>query len=201
MKYRFAVAAIAISGASAQLVPYPDPESSSTPPSPPPYTTPESSPPVSSVSSSTPASYVTVTYSDCPSQSIETLITVTNGVTVTYCPECHHTPGPSHTTVYTTVYQSLCSTGLVPATYTVTEECAEETPTWAATKEHHVPPGFTVTVKECDVCDKTPIPVTITEPCHDGCGKPTPPPAPTGGASQRKLADTRYSRLMLTLMS
>lgn len=180
MKYRIVyTAAIAATGAYAQQQ-YPGSSSSS--PVNPAYTPPASSSPAVSPS----ASYVTVTYDDCPSQSIESLITMTQGVTVTYCPECDHDtptskPGPSHTTVYTTVYQSLCSTGLVPVTYTVTEECEEPTPTWASTKGDHVPQGFTVTVKECHVCDKTPVPVTITEPCKDGCGKKTPaPPAATG---------------------
>jgi len=54
------------------------------------------------------ASYVTVTYDDCPSSSVATMITVTNGVTVTYCPECQMSASAStaspvvpHTTVYT----------------------------------------------------------------------------------------------------
>lgn len=184
MKYRYvAIAASAATGVSAQAPP------AYTPPA---VSTPASSLPVAPVSSA-PVSYTTVTYDDCPSQSIQTLITVTNGITVTYCPECQHSissaaPLPSHTTVYTTVYSSLCSTGLVPVTYTVTEECAEATPTWATgtAKDDHVPQGFTVTVKDCHVCNKTPVPVTITEPCKDGCGKPAPPPAtgapsPSGG--------------------
>lgn len=191
MKYRYvAIAASAATGVSAQAPP------AYTPPA---VSSPANSLPVAPISSP-PVSYTTVTYDDCPSQSIQTLITVTNGVTVTYCPECHHSispsasPAPSHTTVYTTVYQSLCSTGLVPVTYTVTEECAEPTPTWATgtAKDDHVPQGFTVTVKDCHVCDKTPVPVTITEPCKDGCGKPTPPPAtatpapaPSGGNVQQ----------------
>ena len=55
----------------------------------------------------------------------------------------------------------------------MTEECAEATPTWATgtAKDDHVPQGFTVTVKDCHVCDKTPVPVTITEPCKDGHGR------------------------------
>lgn len=177
MKYRIiATAAVAATGASAQAQ---YGSSSSAPPASSSAVSPISSAPSSS------ASYVTVTYDDCPSQSIETLVTITAGTTVTWCPECHHDlssskTGPAHTTVYTTVYQSLCSTGLVPATYTVTEECDEPTPTWASSKADHVPQGFTVTVKECHVCDKTPVPVTITEPCKDGCGHHTP--APTGGS-------------------
>ena len=113
------------------------------------------------------------------------MVTITNGVTVTYCPKCEHEStssiiakptGPGHTTVYTTVYSSLCSTGLVPVTYTVTESCSEATPTWASASDH-VPDGFTVTTKQCHVCEATPVPVTLTEPCTGGCGKPAPPPA------------------------
>ena len=135
-------------------------------------------------------SYTTVTYDDCPSASMETMITITNGVTVTYCPKCEEmssTPGsgPGYTTVYTTTYESLCPTGIVPATYTVTESCTEPTPTWTPGPSH-IPQGFTVTTKECTVCAKTPTTVTITEPCgceaHNGTPGPAPNnnPAPTG---------------------
>ncbi|EME80217.1 uncharacterized protein MYCFIDRAFT_198503 [Pseudocercospora fijiensis CIRAD86] len=136
-----------------------------------------------------PVSYTTVTYDDCPTSDIATMITVTNGITVTYCPECEHetpkptTKKPGHTTVYTTTYLSLCPTGTVPVTYTVTESCEEETPTWTPGPSH-VPQGFTVTVKECTACeggDKTPVPVTITEPCDCDATSGTPvAPKPTG---------------------
>jgi len=115
-------------------------------------------------------SYTTVTYSDCPSDSMDSLITVTKGVTATYCPECVMASAsaqqPGHTTVYTTTYMSLCPTGMVPATYTVTESCTEPTPTWTPGPSH-IPQGFTVTTEECTVCQSTPTTVTITEPC--GC--------------------------------
>lgn len=137
-------------------------------------------------------SYTTVTYDDCPSMSMETMITVTNGITVTYCPECDmHTTkpytGPGYTTTYTTTYMSLCPTGMVPETYTVTESCTEPEPTWTPGPSH-IPQGFTVTTKECHVCDKTPTTVTMTEPCgceaHEGTPGPAKPapakPTPTG---------------------
>jgi len=141
-------------------------------------------------------SYLIVTYDDCPSMSMETMITVTNGVTVTYCPECEMgwtsaaPQGPGYTTVYTTTYESLCPTGLVPATYTVTESCTDATPTWTPGPSH-VPDGFTVTTKECTVCGQAIPTVTITEPC--GCeatnGVPvthpaanTTPASPGGGS-------------------
>lgn len=165
VKAQTVAAALAVTGVSAQT-----PEA---------YVSPSSSP--------APVSYTTVTYDDCPTADIATMITVTNGVTVTYCPECEHpttmpatTKGPGHTTVYTTTYLSLCPTGTVPVTYTVTETCEEETPTWTPGPSH-VPQGFTVTVKECTVCDTTPVPVTITEPCDCEATSGTPVgPEPTG---------------------
>jgi hypothetical protein len=184
MKYRYvAIAASVATGVSAQD----------------PYSVPAVSSSAVAVSSSAapvgPFSYTTVTYDDCPSQSVQSLVTMTNSIVLTYCPKCElegstsAPPSPGHTTVYTTVYSSLCSTGLVPVTYTVTESCSEATPTWAHTAtDDHVPQGFTVTVKDCHVCDKTPVPVTITEPCQGGCGKPTPPPA-TGAPAPTPSGD------------
>ncbi|KAK3053190.1 hypothetical protein LTR09_005816 [Extremus antarcticus] len=136
-------------------------------------------------------SYTTVTYSDCPSSSMETLVTVTHGVTVTYCPECEaHSStkpaGPGYTTTYTTTYMSLCPTGVVPQTYTITESCTEPEPTWTPGPSH-IPQGFTVTTKECHVCgESTPL-VTVTEPCgceaHEGQpGPPTPKPTAPGSS-------------------
>lgn len=130
-----------------------------------------------SLSSAPGVQYTTVTYDYCESSSLETMITVTNGITVTYCPECEHSASavpsktPGHVTTYTTTYLSLCPTGTVPVTYTVTESCDEPEPTWTPGPSH-IPQGYTVTVKDCTVChsdlDKTStIPVTITEPC--GC--------------------------------
>lgn len=186
-----AAAALAIAGASAQAPVYGGDASSSVPA--PVYgggaSSSSAAPPPASMSSP-PVSYTTVTYDDCPTANIETMITVTNGYTVTYCPECEHeTPAPTtkkpgHTTVYTTTYLSLCPTGTVPVTYTVTESCDEEEPTWTPGPSH-VPQGFTVTVKDCTVCDggseKTPVPVTITEPCDCEATSGTPvAPKPTG---------------------
>ncbi|KAF2212653.1 hypothetical protein CERZMDRAFT_97150 [Cercospora zeae-maydis SCOH1-5] len=158
-----------------------------------------------------PLSYTTVTYDDCPTASIETMITVTNGVTVTYCPECHHDKSsslpspPKHTTVWTTVYQSVCETGLAPVTHTITETCEGPEPTWSHGPDY-VPPGFVTTVKECSGCKGAmptkPVLVTITEPCdceatsgtmigpkptevpHPGPGGDTP--KPTGGDDSGK---------------
>ncbi|KAK4897537.1 hypothetical protein LTR27_004681 [Elasticomyces elasticus] len=141
---------------------------------------------VALVTASASTSYTTVTYSDCPSLSMESMITVTNGITVTYCPECEMASStsaqqPGHTTVYTTTYLSMCPTGLVPATYTVTESCTEPTPTWTPGPDH-IPQGFTVTTQHCDAC-ATPGPVTVTQPCGCEANGGTPVPAATAPAS------------------
>ena len=126
-------------------------------------------------------SSVTMTVDDCSSMPMETMITVTEGTTVTYCPECDM-GGPGYTTVYTTTYLSLCPTGTVPATYTVTESCTGDHPTWTPGPSH-IPQGFTVTEKVCHVCESTPTTLTITEPCgceaHEGTPVPNPNPMPT----------------------
>ncbi|KAJ9630694.1 hypothetical protein H2203_001217 [Taxawa tesnikishii (nom. ined.)] len=144
----------------------------------------------SSSSSTVSPLYVTMTVDDCASETPATMITVTNGVTVTYCPSCMEDMIP-HTTIYTTVYEALCTTGdtwsLTPTTYTVTESCTHATPTWGNTaSSNYVPQGFTVTETVCTMCGEKPVSMTITEPC--GCeatnGVPAPAPAgatPTGG--------------------
>ncbi|KAF4553952.1 Hypothetical protein D9617_5g068270 [Elsinoe fawcettii] len=162
------VLAAAISGASAQLSGY-----VSSPPA--------SSPVVSSMLPMTSGPvYVTETISDCVSETPETLVTVTQGTTITYCPKCDNTP---HTTVYTTVWEELCTTGkewsLTPVTHTITESCDGPEPTWS-TGPGHVPPGYTVTVKDCGKCAH-PGPVTVTEKC-DSCNH-APTPAPGSGGN------------------
>lgn len=136
-------------------------------------------------------SYTTTTVDSCPTESMETMVTVTDGVTVTYCPECEMAGATmsskaGYTTVYTTTYESLCPTGLVAETYTVTESCTEPTPTWTPGPKH-IPQGFTVTQKECTVCASTPTTVTITEPCgceaHEGTQGPPQTPATTTPAA------------------
>ncbi|GAB7349617.1 hypothetical protein MBLNU459_g0301t1 [Dothideomycetes sp. NU459] len=133
---------------------------------------------------------VTMTIDDCESSSMPTMITVTNGVTITYCPECEMaasesataTPTIPHTTIYTTTYMALCTTGAswytTPQEYTVTESCTEATPTWSS-GTGYVPQGFTTTEMMCHKCAETPVPMTITMPC--GCdetqGAGSPPSA------------------------
>ncbi|KAF2720325.1 hypothetical protein K431DRAFT_295350 [Polychaeton citri CBS 116435] len=145
-------------------------------------------------------SYSTVTIDDCPSSVYESMVTITDGVTITYCPECESmgttyppptsaTPtGPGFTTVYTTTYQSYCpeSSTLVPVTYTVTESCAHPTPTWTPGPSH-IPQGYTTTVVTCHQCAETPTEVTITQPCDceatEGTPVPTPNPQPSPSAT------------------
>ncbi|KAF2858384.1 hypothetical protein K470DRAFT_272516 [Piedraia hortae CBS 480.64] len=121
------------------------------------------------MSAITSLSYSTVILSNCPdSASKKSLITVPQGMTVTYCPDCEGrgmssmTQGslgpsgsasqsqPGHSTIYTTTYESLCPTGVVTTIYTVTESCPEPTPTWTPDPDD-VPQNYTVTVKECTV--------------------------------------------------
>lgn len=138
---------------------------------------------------------VTMTIDDCESSSMPTMITVTNGVTITYCPECEMASSESaamasstsmipHTTIYTTTYMSLCSTGATwyttPQEYTVTESCTEATPTWS-TGTDHVPQGFTTTEMMCSMCGETPMPMTITMPC--GCEETEGAGSPSGAAA------------------
>jgi len=65
--------------------------------------------------------------------------------------------------IHETVYDSLCSTGLVPATWTITEECGC-TGAPAATV---MPVGFETTVVPCSVCGPQTM-VTLTQPCATG---------------------------------
>lgn len=135
-------------------------------------------------------SYTTLTIDDCLTAAMETMITVTNAETVYYCPTCQmgtsaalvkpSATGTGYVVIYTTEFVSLCPTGVATATYTVTESCTDETPTWTPGPSH-IPNGFTVTEKECTVCGKETPTLTITEPC--GCeatsgkvvsAKPTP---------------------------
>ena len=163
---------------------------------------------------------VTMTIDDCSTSEVPTMITVTNGVTVTYCPKCELSKSSAeamatatpisdsnpadvpHTTVYTTAYVSLCTTGsswyTTPVVYTVTESCpATATPSWQSAP-NYVPPGFTTTVVECHACAgpsaTAPATLTITHACdctHTGfyaTPAPTEPPAaapagPDGGAA------------------
>ncbi|KAK4997888.1 hypothetical protein LTR66_002782 [Elasticomyces elasticus] len=135
----------------------------------------------SSSITSAPVSYMTVTFNDCDTTTPATMITVTNGITVTYCPLCEMqtaTPTIPHTTVYTTAYLELCSTGgMTPKVYTVTESCTEATPTWSSGPSH-IPQGFTTTETVCTMCAATPVPVTLTIPCESSMA-----PSPTGGAA------------------
>jgi hypothetical protein len=121
--------------------------------------------------------YTTVdVYESCTDTAIGT-DTVTSTVIQTTCPLCTNTHSGSmvHITVYTTVYQTLCSTGLTDQTYTITETCTGPTPTWPSSMgPTYMPPGFTQTVTLCTVCNSqaSPTSVTITVPCGS-CGKPT----------------------------
>jgi len=139
--------------------------------------------------------YTTVdVYESCTDTAVGT-DTITSTVVQTTCPLCTSTPGGGmvHSTVYTTVYQSLCSTGLIDQTYTVTESCTGPTPTWPSSMgPTYMPPGFTQTVSVCTVCNSqsSPTHVTMTIPCTNCGGGPPPtgsptvmPPPPSSGLS------------------
>lgn len=64
--------------------------------------------------------------------------------------------------IWETVYDSMCESGLVPATYTITQECpCEATPHPTA-----LPSGFETTVVPCSVCAHPTV--TLTQPCPTG---------------------------------
>ena len=163
---------------------------------------------------------VTMTIDNCASSLAPTIITVTEATTAFYCPSCTASSATAsvtpmttptavpHTTIYTTYFQSLCTTGsswyTTPVVYTVTESCADATPSWASAS-NYVPPGYTTTVVECHKCTAAPsavpsgepagapsptaVPmITLTQPCdctHTGfyAGATPSPAAPTSPAS------------------
>lgn len=157
----------------------------------------QSSSAVTSLSGDTTATpvYVTLTIDDCDTTAPPAMVTVTNGVTLTYCPKCEEeassktaaTQVTPFTTIWTTTYMSLCTTGTshgpTPVTYTITESCTEPTPTWIPGPSY-IPPGFTTTEVVCHKCAETPVTYTVTQPCdctHSGAGSPPPASAtPTG---------------------
>ncbi|KAL8851142.1 MAG: hypothetical protein Q9221_003945 [Calogaya cf. arnoldii] len=145
-----------------------------------------------------PTVWVTETYTDC-STAISGLATKTNTAVSTYCPHCTEgaspggaSPGSAPTpkgplTTYTTVYSEICSTGLQPKTYTVTEECSS---LGAPRPSNYVPAAFVVTTATCHVCAETPVVATLTTPAPmapsaaPAGSAPSPAPAvPTNGGS------------------
>ncbi len=117
-------------------------------------------------------------------------ITITNTRTKTYCPTCTHdtmmsSSGGGFTTTYETVYQSICPTGLVDQTYTITETCSEES---ACSKPPAtvMPSGFGTTVTVCTQCAAGPTTVTLTvcTACPESMMGPAGSGmAPSGGAA------------------
>lgn len=89
--------------------------------------------------------------------------------------------------IWETVYNSLCETGLVPATYTITQPCpCDETPHPTA-----LPTGFETTIVPCSICGPHSPTVTLTQPCPTGpyasqtpsVGQPQVAPAPVAPGS------------------
>ena len=139
---------------------------------------------------------------DCTSAPTE-WVTVTSGITISTCPLCTDMgPSAGLTTVYTTTFLDICSTGFTNRVDTVTETCSGTTPTWPSSMgPSYMPQGYTTTVTVCTVCAHEPQTVTLTVPCSEtpaptpptggpqGPGAPAPggapppnAPAPTGGA-------------------
>ena len=137
--------------------------------------------------------YTTVdVYMDC-TDTMEGTDTVTSTIVETTCPLCTGMTNTqegqyTHTTVYTTVWETMCSTGMAPATYTITESCTGATPSWnpGIGQPTYMPPGFTTTVTVCTVCEMKPT-VTMTVPCAStgeaNAGNSAPAPTATGTAA------------------
>lgn len=68
--------------------------------------------------------------------------------------------------IYETVYDSLCESGLVPATWTITQPC----PGTCGQAPHPtvIPDGFETKVVPCGVCGPHTSTVTLTQPCPTG---------------------------------
>jgi hypothetical protein len=79
--------------------------------------------------------YTTVdVYEDC-TDTYQGTDTITSTIVETTCPLCTGMSATqegqyTYTTVYTTVWETMCSTGMAPATYTITESCTGTTPSW-----------------------------------------------------------------------
>ncbi|MCJ1482943.1 hypothetical protein MMC06_003109 [Schaereria dolodes] len=127
--------------------------------------------------------YVTSYTDDCSTFTAPAYAsTVTGTVVVSYCPSCigipSSTPVPTSEgiyTTYTTVFSSVCSTGLIPVTYTVTESCSSTGQTREAS---YVPQGFTTTTVTQSCECENPITTAITAPIPGYTPGPTPSSGP-----------------------
>ncbi|KAF2084193.1 hypothetical protein K490DRAFT_59777 [Saccharata proteae CBS 121410] len=147
------------------------------------------------------ASYVTMTtWMPCPSSSMDP-ITETSTIDITTCPKCTMTStmgpgGPTHTTVFVTSYDYICSTGWTNTAATVTETCTGSTPSWPMSSSGYVPAGYTTTTTVCTVCNesKSPVTATVTVPCTNTPAA-TAATSPTGApaAASSDPAETAVS--------
>lgn len=64
--------------------------------------------------------------------------------------------------IWETVYNSMCESGLVPATYTITAPC----PCEATPHPSVMPAGFETTIMPCSMCAHPTV--TLTQPCPTG---------------------------------
>ena len=112
--------------------------------------------------------YTTI-YSDNESSVITEEPTMSETTETTSCPVCtHEWSSGTHTTIYTTEYEAIGSTGLVNATYTITESCTDAEPSWN-TGESDMPPGFTKKETVCTVCGSEPVTTSMVVPCSSEC--------------------------------
>ena len=130
-------------------------------------------------------SIVTVTqYTDsCVVPTDTWTATTTIGITETYCDMCTGGPHPPTSvpglsTTYTVTWVDVCPTGTTNVPYTITEAC---TATGQPVSSGHVPAGYTVTTKMCDMC-ATPGPLVCTTPMVTPSAAPPAPPPPAGSA-------------------
>ncbi|KAJ6788862.1 hypothetical protein PWT90_09436 [Aphanocladium album] len=77
------------------------------------------------------------------------------------CPDCKCEC--AHTKTYTTIYETVCPTGVTQVTYTVAEvyKGISTAPVVVSTE---IPHGFTTTVTACDVCGPETVTKTLTIP-------------------------------------
>ena len=73
-------------------------------------------------------------------------------------------------TIYETVYSTVCPVcegGLGPETYTITQDCPGTPGSPCRPTGSKLPPGFTTSVVECEVCEEGSKTLTLTVPCPE----------------------------------
>ena len=145
--------------------------------------------PATSADPSSSVSTVTEYYNTCTSSEESTTTATT---TETYCPICEamsmSTYAGGSMTVYTTVFSTVCSGSLAPATYTITEPCPS---TGAERPSDYIPQGFVATTVPCGCAENTPVTITTPAPAYTEAAKSLPAAAsasPTPAAPEAPAA-------------